>query len=149
MVGENKVLVVATLAVIGVMVFVVPANAGTMLTTSLTGAAEVDGAGNPNQGDPDGTGTARLNLMPKKENVCYSIAVENIEPATMAHIHKAPAGQNGPIFKGLMAPSDGSSSGCAKMKRKQIMMIKNNPQNFYVNVHNVPFPNGALRGQLG
>ena len=26
--------------------------------------------------------------------------------------------------------------------------IIRNPENYYVNVHNAPFPNGAVRGQL-
>jgi hypothetical protein len=74
--------------------------------------------------------------------------VQNIAPATDAHIHKAPAGENGPVFKALKAPTDGSSQGCVKMGRKQIMMINRNPSGFYVNVHNGEFPSGAVRGQL-
>jgi hypothetical protein len=141
-------LVAATLALVGVMVFGGPALAGTMLTATLTGEAEVDGAGNPDQGDPDGSGTADLNLLPKRERICYELTVTNIEPATDAHIHKAPAGQNGGIVKALKAPSDGSSSGCVRSSRMLIKKIKNKPSGYYVNVHNVPFPNGALRGQL-
>jgi hypothetical protein len=45
----------------------------------------------------------------------------------------------------LKAPSDGSSRGCVRLGRAKIM---NNPSGYYVNVHNVPFPNGALRDQL-
>jgi hypothetical protein len=147
MVGKKRLLVVAMITVFGVMVIAGPALAA-MLTADLTGEAEVDGAGNPNQGDLDGTGTANVRTIPKKEKVCYNITVDNIQPATDAHIHKAPAGQNGPIIKTLRPPTDGTSSGCVKMGRKQIMMLNSNPSAFYVNVHNVPFPNGALRGQL-
>jgi hypothetical protein len=41
-----------------------------MLEATLTGAAEVNGAGDPNQGDLDGSGEATLNLIPKKERIC-------------------------------------------------------------------------------
>jgi hypothetical protein len=148
-VGKKRMLVVAAMAVVSVMVLGGPALAGAMLSgTPLSGEAEVDGAGNPDQGDPDGSGTAELNLIPKRERICYTLTVQNIEPATDAHIHKAPAGQNGPIVKTLKAPTDGDSMGCVRSSRKMIMKIKNNPAAYYVNVHNVPFPNGALRGQL-
>ncbi len=51
-------------------------------------------------------------------------------------------------MKELKAPSDGSSEGCARLSRAKILEIKNNPSRYYVNVHNRPFPNGALSGQL-
>jgi CHRD domain-containing protein len=147
MAGKKRLLVAAMITVFGVLAIAGPALAA-MLTAELTGEAEVDGAGNRDQGDLDGTGTANLRTIPKKEKVCYNITVSDIEPATAAHIHKAPAGVNGPIVKGLRAPTDGSSQGCVRMGRKQITMINRNPSAFYVNVHNGDFPNGALRGQL-
>jgi CHRD domain len=53
-----------------------------------------------------------------------------------------------PRVKELKAPSDGSFEACARLSREKILEIKNNPSRYYVNVHNRPFPNGALRGQL-
>jgi hypothetical protein len=147
-VGKKRVLIVAALVAVGVIAIGGVASAGTMLEATLTGEAEVDNAGNPNQGDLNGTGEATLNLMPSQQRICYTITVSRIKPATMAHIHEAPAGQNGPIVKALKAPSDGSSRGCVRLDRAKILEIRNNPSDFYVNVHNRPFPNGALRGQL-
>jgi hypothetical protein len=86
--------------------------------------------------------------MPNRERICYTITVSNIRPATAAHIHKAPAGQRGDIVKELQAPSDGSSEGCVRLSSTKIMHIKNNPDGYYVNVHNKPYPDGAVRGQL-
>jgi hypothetical protein len=150
MVGNRRVLIAATLAAVGVMVMggVALASHHVMLEATLLGANEVNGAGDPNQGDPDGSGDATVRLIPRKEKICYTLTVSGIEPATMAHIHKGSAGVNGPIVKGLKAPSDGSSEGCARLSRMKIKMINNNPAGFYVNVHNGEFPNGALRGQL-
>lgn len=65
MVGKKKVLAVTMITVFGVMVIAGPALAA-MLTAELTGAAEVDGAGNPDQGDPNGTGTANLRTIPRR-----------------------------------------------------------------------------------
>ena len=144
MVGKKRVLIVATLVAVGVLVIGgVALAAHHMLEATLTGAAE-----RPGPGDPDGTGEATLNLMPRQERICYTLTVSNIRPATAAHIHKGPATDPGPIVKELMAPSDGSSEGCVRLSRTKIRMIQNNPAGYYVNVHNRPFPNGAVRGQL-
>ena len=141
--GKKRLLVAATFALIGIMAFGVPALAGTMLTASLTGAAEV-----PGPGDPDGSGTADLTLLPKREKICYDITVQNVEQVTMAHIHRGSATEAGPILKTLKPPTDGSSSGCVRSSRMMIRKIKNDPSGYYVNVHSDPFPNGAVRGQL-
>jgi hypothetical protein len=141
--GKTRVLVAATLVAVGVLAIGGVAAAGTMLEATLTGAAEV-----PGPGDSNGTGEATLNLMPRQERICYTLTVSNIRPATMAHIHKGTATEAGPIVKGLMPPSDGSSEGCVRLDRTKIRMIQNNPAGYYVNVHNKPFPNGAVRGQL-
>ena len=142
--GKKRKFIAATLVVVGIIAFGGVALAGTMLTAAdMTGAKEV-----PGPGDPDGSGTADLNLIPKREKICYSITVDNIVPATMAHIHKGTSTEAGPIVKGLKAPTDGTSSGCVRLDRAKIMKIKNNPSGYYVNVHNDDFPNGALRDQL-
>ena len=116
---------------------------GRPLSTSLIGAEEV-----PGPGDPDGSGTASLTLNPGLGEVCYQLQVSGIEPATAAHIHEAPAGSAGPVVVGLSAPSGGSSRGCVSLSREQIKEIIQDPEDYYVNVHNAQYPAGALRGQL-
>lgn len=119
-------------------------HGGKLLTTALTGAAEV-----PGPGDPDGSGTARITLNQGQGEVCFELIVEGIAPAGAAHIHEAPAGSAGPVVVGLAAPADGSSSGCAAVSKELVKEIRKNPADYYVNVHNADFPAGALRGQLG
>jgi CHRD domain len=116
---------------------------GRQLATELTGAAEA-----PGPGDPDGTGSARLTVNPGQEEICYEITVSNIAPATVAHIHRAPAGVAGPIVVHLVAPTDGTSADCADVERDLAREILKDPAAFYVNVHNADFPAGAVRGQL-
>jgi hypothetical protein len=144
-------LTVATLLAGGIVaapLVAVPALAadggGRLLTTTLTGEAEV-----PVMGDPDGTGTASVRVNVGKMQICYTLSVSGIMDATAAHIHEAPAGMAGGVVVGLETPTDGTSSGCVTVSREEARDIVKNPENYYVNVHNAEFPGGALRGQLG
>ena len=116
---------------------------GRKLSATLTGAAEV-----PGPGDTDGAGTASVTINPGQGRICYDLTVRNIDPATAAHIHEAPAGSAGPVVVPLQAPSDGDSSACADVSRELALEILKDPADYYVNVHNAAFPAGAVRGQL-
>ena len=126
-------------------------HGGRPLSTGLTGAAEVP------PGDLDGSGTATITVNPGQEEVCWEIRVQGITlPATAAHIHVGAAGTAPPnnVVVTLSAPvagldpTRGFSSGCTTVERDLALAILKNPENYYVNVHNEPFPTGALRGQL-
>lgn len=119
-------------------------------TANLTGEAEVNAEGVPNQGDLDGSGSATIRINYGAGTLCWEIRVTGITlPATAAHIHDAPAGVPGPVFVGLSAPgSKGFSSGCASVSRDKLKEIISDPADYYVNVHNADYPAGALRGQL-
>jgi hypothetical protein len=100
-------------------------------------------------GDPDGSGTAAVRLNLGQGEVCFELVVSGIAPATAAHIHVGPAGVAGPVVVGLAPPTSGTSSGCVTdVSPELIKVITQNPQSYYVNVHNADFPAGALRGQL-
>jgi hypothetical protein len=109
----------------------------------LTGAAEV-----PGPGDSDGSGTAKLMLNVGKGEVCYELTVANIQEATAAHIHEGAMGKSGPVKVGLDAPKGGTAKGCKSADAAVIQDLMQNPANYYVNVHNAEFPQGAVRGQL-
>jgi glucose/arabinose dehydrogenase len=125
-------------------IVVPPTHGGRPLTTLLSGDAEV-----PGPGDPDGSGTARITLNQGKREVCFELEVFDIAPAFAAHIHRGTVDVAGPAVVTLGAPTDGSSSGCVTgVARTLIKDIRQNPDGYYVNVHNADFPPGALRGQL-
>jgi hypothetical protein len=147
---KNKFLYIAltAMATLALASVAAAANAGGRpLSTELTGAAEV-----PVSGDPDGSGSASLTLNPGLEQVCWEIQVADVAPITAAHIHEAPAGVAGGVVVPLFPPlpdADGFSSGCISADRDLILDIIQNPEEYYVNVHNAEYPAGALRGQLG
>jgi hypothetical protein len=143
----------ATVALVATLVIVGSATGGQQavtkkLSTPMTGAEEVPPA------DPDGSGVVQLKLKARKKTVCWEFTVMNIATATLAHIHKAPKGMNGPIVVNMspMPPDadDGHWEGCATGVDKALIKdIIKNPTGYYVNVHNQDFPGGAIRGQLG
>ncbi len=133
-------LVMATLLLQGVFA---ADDAGAPRNTSLNGSEEILG------GDPDGTGSAHISLNVGKGRVCWELSVTGIDPAAAAHIHRAPAGVNGPIVVPLSPPTSGTSSGCREgVNLALVQEIIDFPGSFYVNVHNALYPAGALRGQL-
>jgi hypothetical protein len=117
---------------------------GRPLSTLLTGSQEV-----PGPGDSDGSGTVHLTLNHGQGQICWNLSVAGIDAATAAHIHRGETGVAGPVVVPLEAPADGNSDGCADVDRDLIREILQDPDQFYVNVHNSEFPAGAIRGQLG
>ena len=89
-----------------------------------------------------------MTLNSGQQEICFQLSVQDIAPATAAHIHVGELGVAGPVVVGLIAPSDGFSSACVSVDRDLIKAIRQDPENYYVNVHNAEFPPGALRGQL-
>jgi hypothetical protein len=142
----NKLRLVLATVLLALAVSVGSAFAGGRpFETSLTGAAEV-----PGPGDPDGEGEASLTLNPGTGEVCWELHVTDIVlPASGAHIHVGTASVSGPVVVGLAPPdATGHSSGCTTADRELILAIIQNPDNYYVNVHSSEYPAGAVRGQL-
>ncbi|HEV3363325.1 MAG TPA: CHRD domain-containing protein [Acidimicrobiia bacterium] len=119
------------------------AAAGTTLSTDLVGAEE-----RPGPGDPDGHGFITLTMNQGQGEICFELTASAIDAATRGHIHQAPAGEPGPIFVTLFE-SEGPGAKCVSATKAQIKAIRQDPEEFYVNIHTAAFPAGAIRGQLG
>jgi hypothetical protein len=113
------------------------------LDANLAGVSEV-----PGPGDPDATGSADITIKVDSAQACYSFDLSNVEDLTQAHIHSGTIGQSGPPVVTLSTEMKSDSEGCASAERDVLEKIAANPTDYYVNVHNAEFPNGALRGQL-
>jgi hypothetical protein len=112
----------------------------------LTGAAEI-----PGPGDPDGSGTALFTLNQGQGTISFDLTVTNITlPAIGAHIHIGDATVAGPVVVPLTPPDiTGHSSGEVSVDPELIKAIRQNPENYYVNVHTLPlYAAGAVRAQL-
>jgi hypothetical protein len=120
---------------------------GRPLTATLTTEAEVPACNEP---APPGRGTATISMNPGLGQVCWVVDVENVNTTfTGAHIHRAPAGMAGGIVIPITTPdASGHSEGCTTASRELINEILQNPEGFYLNVHNEDCRPGVARGQL-
>lgn len=110
------------------------AQSATVLTTSLASS-----------GDPNGSGSATIRLMPARKRVCADLTWRRIQAPAAAHIHQA---SDGAVVVDLTSSlKDGS--GCATgVSRGMIRAIIAHPRRYYVNVHNATYPAGAIQGTL-
>jgi len=137
----------AALVLAVVMIAAVPVVAAPRanLEASLTGEKEV-----PGPGDPNGRGEADVKVF--REEVCYELTFKRIAPATAAHIHQGGPNVAGPIVVTLFErpnnPVERHISRCVDISRSLSEALREHPSRYYVNVHNEPYPNGAIRGQL-
>jgi PKD repeat protein len=130
-----------------VFVSMVAASAGAQtFTMSLLGSRESPA------GDPAGRGLAVVTF--NGGSVYYFLWVQNIATPMAAHIHSGTPGVAGPILVGFNptwtnpATNTYMAFGSVSVDAGTIQSILQNPAAYYVNVHNGPFPGGALRGAL-
>ncbi|OLB78831.1 MAG: hypothetical protein AUI14_12190 [Actinobacteria bacterium 13_2_20CM_2_71_6] len=124
---------------------------GGPLSALLSGDQEVPGP--KPAGDPDGHATAYVAADDNKVNFAFTWS--GIGAPTDGHIHEGVVGGNGPVVQGLFSSPTGlpaSVSGVAGVvkgvKSDLVRKIRNNPNNFYANLHTAEFSGGAVRGQL-
>jgi len=117
-------------------------HGGRLVSAILTGAAEVP------PGDADGAGTFNATLNPGQNQICYELTVSNIGAAIAAHIHLGAVDKAGPVVVTLKTPGTEVIKECVMVDREKIQAIIKDPGDYYVNVHNAEFPDGAVRGQL-
>lgn len=130
--------------------------------TSLKGENEVP------EVETDAQGQAIFKLSRDGTSIHYKLITANIENVSMAHIHLAPAGENGPVvawlypaapppqliegrFQGVLAEGMITADGLAGPLEGQTMddlLHEMREGNTYVNVHTTQHPAGEVRGQI-
>lgn len=117
---------------------------GTTLKASLTGEQETTG------GAPNGKGSVKVDLKPKRSEVCFKLRFSGIAgKATSSAIFKGKRGEDGPT-KVLFfdEPRKSPVADCVKANKRELKRIKRRPRHFHVNVESAKYPDGAIRGQL-
>jgi hypothetical protein len=115
------------------------------LEAKMSGKQEV-----PGPGDQKGKGDAQLLVNTKKQKVCFLFEYDIPSgTATAGHIHKGAKGEEGKIVVELFTTEQASPvEDCVKVDKKRLLKrIAKSPADFYVNLHNTQFPDGAIRGQ--
>jgi hypothetical protein len=107
---------------------------------SLNGAQEVPPVAT------SATGTGSITIGPD-QSVTGSVMTVGVD-GTMAHIHLAATGQNGPVIVPMVKTAEGvwSIPAGAKLNDAQFQSFKDG--SLYVNVHSAAFKGGEIRGQL-
>jgi hypothetical protein len=134
------------LTVIGVVLaLAVPAlGGGRPFSTELSGDNEVQAPGS------EATGTAHLTLNQGLGEICADIQSSGYEEGEVilaGHIHVGPVGVDGPIVVNLFVASANHSI-CVDVDTALIKDIRQNPGDYYVNLHSNLRPTGVIRGQL-
>jgi len=121
-------------------------EASTPLVSRLIGANEF-----PGPGDTDGVGGVALTfdaVTVTDTEVCFDLSYSGIDTPTAAHIHPGAAGTANPPVVDFGLPGPTAHTGCQVILTTLADQIVADPESFYVNVHNLAFPGGAIRGQL-
>lgn len=103
-------------------------------------------------GDPNGRAEWLVGI--KGSKVYYATIWEKLAAPTNGHIHRGKKGRNGDVVIDFFADTNGlpkgvtGIAGTASVKSDVARGIKQNPKNWYTNLHTTEFGGGAVRGQL-
>ena len=109
-------------------------------TATLLGKNEVP------KRSPTGKGAATITITGTK--VCWKFTgVKGIDKVTASHIHIGKAGTSGNVVVAFFA-GPLKTTGCVASTNSVVKGIEKNPKGYYVNIHTLKYPGGAIRGQL-
>lgn len=121
----------------------------------ITYAAELRPGNENPPANSSAFGSAFVTLDPVNANIAWEVNTSGIANATISHIHRGPAGTNGPVIIDFATAAqpliNGRTSGTrsiSNLSGTDQANLVSAPAGFYVNVHSTAFPGGEIRGQL-
>lgn len=131
--------------------------------------ADLQGSEEVPERSTDASGDFTAEVSGDEDSVAYDLNVFDGEDITMAHLHCAPRGENGPIVVTLFHDEDGvdvdgnlsdgtfddddveaTGANCDNpIYDLEDLMREVEDGNIYVNVHSKEYPAGEIRGQVG
>lgn len=115
-------------------------HAESPISTPLNGSAEVPPV------TTAATGSSQITVLPDR-SVNGSVKISGMVP-TMAHIHEAAVGKNGPPIITLVPAPNDSYAVPAGTKLTEAQYASFTAGRLYVNVHSAKHPDGEIRAQL-
>lgn len=145
--------IVALVALVSLLAAASPAAAAEEANTVVF-AVPLSGA------DPEGAGIAVLRFDQSTGELCYEIIVRGIGEPTepqpglgSAHIHLVATGGIAVHLESDFVQAGEAdvfvASNCVAVDAATLEAILADPSAFYVNIHTVEFPGGAIQGTLG
>ncbi len=116
---------------------------------SVSLCATLAGAGPASDAlDPEGRGLAVLHL--ERTAIRFRIETRGVGTVTASHIHHGASGVNGPMLWEINPGFAGESTDgeAAGIPPGVLRLLAAEPSEFYVKLHTMKFPGGAIRGQL-
>ena len=122
-------------------------SAGTALASPQPLTTTLSGANEPAGGQAGSSGSATVTVDPDSGQVCVSVT-SSVKDGVAMHIHRGPAGVDGPVVVPFEAKDINSGSSCVAAGATVAKAIAADPAAYYLNIHTPTKPAGALRGQL-
>ncbi|HXG20564.1 MAG TPA: CHRD domain-containing protein [Methylomirabilota bacterium] len=130
--------------VTGLQSFVISSASGGPAVTQFV--AHLNGSQENPRVQTSATGEATITLNANNSLSC-TVTTTDLSDATAAHIHLAPAGQNGDIIIPL-TPGPSASWTCPSTVLTAAQLDALQTARLYMNIHTPDHPNGEVRGQI-
>lgn len=100
-------------------------------------------------GDPDGYARAELSVTDELNQICYDInEVRGLTEISSIMIHRGQKGRTGPAVMTLRRANEGGWKNCVGRPEWLEDSLERAGGAYYVQIHTLEYPNGAIRGQL-